>query len=144
MFGGWVVCVAMYVSCVHTRIYFCLGRPATSLSPSALMLSSNSLVLEAFHLAPFLPGTAPSPVKPMYKTSLGPWPLSPLRPSLGKHSLAREMDASPVVGSWLVSPQMPYHYGNLLVWIFGFPLQQARVWKHGGYDLRVGCCRRQP
>jgi len=83
------------------------GRLATSLSPRALMLASKSAVFFAFQLAPLFPGTAPLPVKPMYRTSLGSWPLSPLRPSLGKHSLPRARDASPVEVPPFVSPQIP-------------------------------------
>lgn len=69
------------------------------------MLFSKSRALPAFQLASL--GTVPEPVKPMYRTSLPPWPLSPVMPSLGKHSLASAMDASPMVLAPLVSPQMP-------------------------------------
>lgn len=80
--------------------------PATNLSPRDLMLFSNVLLSFAFQSA-LDPGTALLPVKPMYKTSFSLCPLSPVMSSLGKQSLAREMEASPVEVPPLVSPQMP-------------------------------------
>lgn len=115
--SGKYVSVLIYVGGMYndpiygnTECLFYFGRVATSLSPRALMLCSNSWAFLAFQFAPFLPGTASFPKKPMYMTSFAPWPAFPDRRSLGKHSFASEMEASPVVGSMLVSPQTPYHY----------------------------------
>ena len=80
--------------------------PATNLSQRDLMLFSNVLLSFAFQSA-LDPGTAPFPVKPMYKTSFSLCPLSPVISSSGKQSLAREMEASPVEVCPLVSPQIP-------------------------------------
>lgn len=57
-------------------------RPATNLSPRNLMLFSNALLFFAFQSA-LDPGTAPFPVKPMYKTSFALCPLLPVILSLG-------------------------------------------------------------
>lgn len=85
-------------------------NPATSSSPKALMLSMKLRVLFARQSAPSLPMTALSPGNPIYNVSLASWPLLPLRPSLGKHNLPREMDASPVKFPPLTSPQTPYNW----------------------------------
>jgi hypothetical protein len=80
--------------------------PVTNLSPRDLMLFSNILLTFAFQ-STLDPGTAPFPVKPMYKASFSLYPLSLVISSSGKQSLTREMEASPVEVWPLVSPQIP-------------------------------------
>ena len=79
---------------------------ATSLSPKDLMLSSKALLSLACQSAS-LPGTASLLVNPMYMISFSLCPLSPVMLSLGKQSLAREREASPVETPPLVSPHIP-------------------------------------